>query len=150
MLYTYIGCLIISNQPKGGISLIGVFLIFQAIQFILMFFVVKYLLTTYVHEETTKQYGALSHQIADVRAELLEGLGSATLKPYLSSYELERLEREQSFDRRIAELKEELAKQQSVIRSGISAEELHPLVKNLPHNIIAESHSNIPDVEYVD
>ena len=130
--------------------MIGIFLIFQVIQFVLMFFVVKYLLTTYVHEATTKQYGALSHQIADVRAELLEALGSATLKPYLSSYELERLEREQSFDRRIAELKEELAKQQSVIRSGISAEELHPLVKNLPHNIIAEKHSDIPDVEYAD
>ena len=115
-----------------------------------MYFVVKYLLTTHVHEELTKQYDALFQQIADVRAELLEVLGSATLKPYLSSYELERLEREQNFDRRIAELKEELAKQQSVIRSGISAEELHPLVKNLPHNIIAESHSNIPDVEYAD
>ena len=130
--------------------MIGVFVIFQVIQFVLMFFVVKHLLTTYVHEEITKQYGALSHQIADVRAELLEALGSATLKPYLSSYELERLEREQSFDRRIAELKEELAKQQSVIRSGISAEELHPLVKNLPHNIIAEKHSDIPDVEYAE
>lgn len=130
--------------------MIGIFLIFQAIQFVLMFFVVKHLLTSYVHEEITKQYGALAHQIADVRAELLEGLGSATLKPYLSSYELERLEREQNFDRRIAELKEELAKQQSVIRSGISAEELHPLVKNLPHNIIAEKHSDIPDVEYAE
>ena len=130
--------------------MIGVFLIFQVIQFVLMFFVVKYLLTTYVHEATTKQYGALSRQIADVRAELLSELGEATLKPHLSSYELERLEREQNFDRRIAELKEELAKQQSVIRSGISAEELHPLVKNLPHNIIAESHSNIPDVEYAE
>ena len=130
--------------------MIGAFLIFQVIQFVLMFFTVKYLLTTYVHETTTKQYESLSNQIADVRAELLEALGSATLKPYLSSYELERLEREQSFDRRIAELKEELAKQQSVIRSGISAEELHPLVKNLPHNIIAEKHSDIPDVEYAD
>lgn len=130
--------------------MIGAFLIFQVIQFVLMFFVVKHLLTTYVHEVATKQYESLSHQIADVRAELLEALGSATLKPYLSSYELERLEREQNFDRRIAELKEELAKQQSVIRSGISAEELHPLVKNLPHNIIAEKHSDIPDVEYAD
>ena len=130
--------------------MIGAFLIFQIIQFVLMYFVVKYLLTTHVHEELTEQYESLSQQIADVRAELLEGLGSATLKPYLSSYELERLEREQNFDKRIAELKEELAKQQSVIRSGISAEELHPLVKNLPHNIIAEKHSDIPDVEYAD
>lgn len=130
--------------------MIGVILISQVIQFVLMCFAVKHLLTTCVHKETTKQHLALSNQIADVRAELLEALGSATLKPYLSSYEMERLEREQSFDKRIAELKEELAKQQSVIRSGISAEELHPLVKNLPHNIIAESHSNIPDVEYAD
>ncbi len=130
--------------------MIGIFLIFQVIQFVLMFFFVKYLLETQVHKELAEQYGSLSHQIADVRAELLEVLGSATLKPYLSSYELERLEREHNFDRRIAELKEELAKQQSVIRSGISAEELHPLVKNLPHNIIAEKHSDIPDVEYAD
>lgn len=130
--------------------MIRVFLISQVIQFVLTYSVVKHLLTTHVHDEVTKQYSAVSSQIADVRAELLEALGEATIKPYLSSYDLERLEREQSFDRRIAELKEELAKQQSVIRSGISAEELHPLVKNLPHNIIAESHSNIPDVEYAD
>ena len=130
--------------------MIRVFLISQVIQFVLTYSIVKHLLTTHVHGEMKEQYSAVSSQIADVRAELLEALGEATIKPYLSSYDLERLEREQSFDRRIAELKEELAKQQSVIRSGITAEELHPLVKNLPHNIIAESHSNIPDVEYAD
>lgn len=124
--------------------MIGMLLLFQVIIAIGMLFIHKSINILSSQNET------LSKQIADVRAELLAELGEATLKPHLSSYELERLEREQSFDRRIAELKEELAKQQSVIRSGISAEELHPLVKNLPHNIIAESHSHIPDVEYAE
>lgn len=130
--------------------MIGILLIFQVIQFALMFFIVKHVMTKHLCDVMVKQYDSLTHQIADVRAELLSELAEATLKPHLSSYELERLEREQNFDRRIAELKEELAKQQSIIRSGISAEELHPLVKNLPHNIIAESHSDIPDVEYAE
>ena len=121
------------------------------LQIILMIGNVYIVKSTYnIYKVLSMQNESLSKQIADVRAELLSELGEATLKPHLSSYELERLEREQSFDRRIAELKEELANQQSVIRSGISAEELHPLVKNLPHNIIAEKHSDIPDVEYAD
>lgn len=133
--------------------MIGILLIFQVIQFALMFFAVKHVMTKHaydVYDVMGKYCNSIARQITDVRAELLEELSEATLKPHLSSYELERLEREQNFDRRIAELKEELAKQQSIIRSGISAEELHPLVKNLPHNIIAESHSDIPDVEYAE
>lgn len=54
----------------------------------------------------------------------------------LTSYELERLNREEKFDERINRLKEELAFQQNIIRQGIPADELHPLVKNLPHDII--------------
>lgn len=68
----------------------------------------------------------------------------------LTSYELERLEREEEFDARITRLKEELAYQQELIqRSGVSADELHPLVKNLPHDTV-NSYRNDPDVEYAD
>lgn len=66
----------------------------------------------------------------------------------LTSYELERLEREEQFDSRINKLKEELAQQQAFIeRTGVMADELHPLVKNLPHTNIGEKE---PDMEYAD
>jgi predicted Holliday junction resolvase-like endonuclease len=68
-------------------------------------------------------------------------------KHELSSYELQRLEREESFDSRIAELKEELALQQNIIRHGVIAEELHPNVHNLPHEIIDHQINSLPDVE---
>ena len=69
---------------------------------------------------------------------------------YLTSYELERLRREDEFDDRITRLKEELASQQNIIKRGTNAEELHPLVKNLPHNIIRDKEDHLPDVEFTD
>lgn len=67
----------------------------------------------------------------------------------LTSYELERLEREQEFDERINRLKDELAqKQEHMERFGTTADELHPLVKNLPHNNIPSNTD--PDIEYAD
>lgn len=87
---------------------------------------------------TRLQVSQIADEHEDVRAQL-------------TTYELERLEREDTFDKRISQIKEELASQQQIIKSsGISADELHPLVKNLPHNIIAEKHGEIPDVEYAD
>jgi len=75
---------------------------------------------------------------------------SSDVRDQLSSYELERLEREDNFDQRIARLKDELADTKNVLRHGINAEETHPLVKNLPHNIISDKHGELPDVEYID
>jgi competence protein ComGC len=63
-----------------------------------------------------------------------------TTKSQLTSYELERLAREEQFDARISALKDELALQQNIIRKGVTADELHPLVHNLPHNVIGEKH----------
>lgn len=69
----------------------------------------------------------------------------------LTAYELERLEREEEFNTRIARIKEELAMQQAIIsRSTKDADELHPLVKNLPHNSISERYNNTPDIEYAE
>lgn len=65
-------------------------------------------------------------------------------KEQLTSYELERLKREEEFDNRINRLKEEIAEQQIIIRKGTSADELHPLVHNLPHDIIEKKY----DVHY--
>lgn len=61
-------------------------------------------------------------------------------KEELTSYELERLNREDEFDKRIASLKDEVSKQSEVIRRGVAAEELHPLVHNLPHNAVETRH----------
>ena len=67
----------------------------------------------------------------------------------LTTYEMERLAREEQFDDRIKQLKDEIANtQQHFMRSGVEAEELHPLVRNLPHNIINETNDALPDVEY--
>lgn len=68
----------------------------------------------------------------------------------LTAYELERLEREEEFDSRINRLKEELSNQQQIIRKGVSADELHPLVYNLPHDIIQNKYDVMPDVEVAD
>jgi len=55
----------------------------------------------------------------------------------LSPYELMRLEREEAFDAKIAQLKEEIALvQDGHIYGGLPAEELHPDVRNLPHKIV--------------
>lgn len=70
-------------------------------------------------------------------------------KSQLTSYELERLEREEEFDKRINRLKEELAKQQTIIRRGTIADEFHPMVKNLPHDVIKINQS-LPDIEVAD
>lgn len=68
-------------------------------------------------------------------------------KRELTSYELERLEREEEFDERINRLKEELAEQHNVIRKGTTADELHPLVHNLPHDSVQTKYDVYPDVE---
>jgi hypothetical protein len=59
----------------------------------------------------------------------------------LSTYELERLKREETFDKRINELKEQVA---------TKADELHPSVKNLPHNSIDVRNTRPPEIEYAD
>ena len=68
-------------------------------------------------------------------------------KSQLTSYELERLEREEEFDKRIERLKEEMAEQQQIIRRGTIADELHPLVHNLPHDAVQTVYDVLPDVE---
>lgn len=62
----------------------------------------------------------------------------------------EQIQREKAFTARIEQLKNELALQDNTTRVGYSADELHPGVINLPHNIIAQEHRRIPDVEYAE
>ena len=68
-------------------------------------------------------------------------------KRELTSYELERLEREEEFDSRINRLKDELSQQQNIIRKGVTAEELHPSVHNLPHDTVHTKYDVYPDME---
>ena len=79
---------------------------------------------------------------------------------FFTDYERELLERNASFDRRIAALKEELALKTADKRrmytsleddNGVPAEELHPNVKNIPHNIVRiNGYNSLPDVEYME
>ena len=54
----------------------------------------------------------------------------------LTEYEIECLTRDTEFDNRILRMKEELASHSHVERHGTIAEELDPMVKNLPHNSV--------------
>jgi predicted Holliday junction resolvase-like endonuclease len=76
----------------------------------------------------------------------------------LTSYEIERLKRERAFDERILKLQtevnqyksdERIAKLQTEVNQYKSkpAEELHPLVHNLPHDVIKTRYDVLPDVE---
>ena len=57
----------------------------------------------------------------------------------LSSYEVERIEREGKFDARINKLKEDIAlKQVEQIHTDNPAIELHPDVHNLPHDVVRQ------------
>ena len=79
---------------------------------------------------------------------------------FFTDYERELLERNASFDRRIAAIKDELAFKTADKRrmytsleddGGVSAEELHPNVKNIPHNVIRiNGYNSLPDVEYME
>lgn len=64
-------------------------------------------------------------------------------------YEEEQLEKKIAFDKRINEIKDELAREQVAKRTGQTADELHPEVKNLPHNSIID-YQRLPDVEYAE
>ena len=63
------------------------------------------------------------------------------------AYEIEREERMDQFDKRIQDMKEQLALQQEQKHIATQAEEFHPLVKNLPHDTVNTSHRN-PGPEY--
>lgn len=65
--------------------------------------------------------------------------------PELSEEEIDRLEKSIAFNSRIEKIKEELAEVPSVYTNS-PADELHPAVKNLPHEIIDTK--LYPDEEY--
>jgi len=91
----------------------------------------------------------LAYDVHQSKAEHVEHTDSAEHVADLSPQEIDRLERDDSFDERIKRIKNELAMEQNVMKHGITAEEGHPLVKNLPHNIIPDK-NELPDVEYTD
>lgn len=57
----------------------------------------------------------------------------------LTEHEKEMLHRQNEFDARIARIKEEVSLRNAKTHTPAEAEELHPDVKNLPHNIIHET-----------
>jgi hypothetical protein len=66
----------------------------------------------------------------------------------LTDAEIARIEREDAFDKRIAQIKEELAlRGDPMTRRGTEAPILHPHVHNLPHTAIPEFSDELPDVE---
>lgn len=106
--------------------------------------------------ELRAKIAELHYKVADVRYETPSNAEyeSVDLEDYsdvsdeLSDYEIERLERERDFERRIRSMKEELGIEESKAYKR-TAEESHPNVKNLPHNIIP-SYDDLPSVEHAD
>lgn len=88
-----------------------------------------------------REYAETHAQVADAHENTHQE------EDYLSD---EQIARNQAFQERIERIKNELARGEQGNRSGYSADELHPNVKNLPHNTIEQSNSRIPDVEYAD
>jgi hypothetical protein len=66
----------------------------------------------------------------------------------LSFSELARMERDKEFEERIARLSGELGIGSN--QQKTQADELHPHVHNLPHNIIPEKKDMYPTVEYTE
>lgn len=96
------------------------------------------------------QINVLSKLAKTIQPTTLQNADETYDKRELTSYELERLEREEEFDSRISRLKDELSVQQRVLYRGIPAEELHPLVHNLPHDTVQTKYDVLPDVEVAD
>lgn len=65
----------------------------------------------------------------------------------LSPAEKERMQRNIEFDRRIHRMTKEIADEHITERHGSPAEELHPMVHNLPHDAVLRTHDVLPDVE---
>lgn len=73
---------------------------------------------------------------------------STSEEDFLTSYEIEKLEREAKFDERIERLKNEIAEEHPINTHSEPAEELHPNVHNIPHEVIKDTSEPIlPDVE---
>lgn len=71
----------------------------------------------------------------------------------LNEFEKGEYEKQRAFDERIAMLKEELSMSNtidSVSKKGTPAEELHPLVKNLPSDSVRMYESVFSGIEYAE
>jgi len=91
-------------------------------------------------EMLVKKVGVVVNELGDLQ--------DNTIFPQLTQYELEKLSIESEFDGRINRLKDELGRQKKIDEEVYTtAEELDPHVHNLPHSIIDEYDSYLPDVE---
>lgn len=106
-------------------------------------------LRTHLDTQTLMLYNTLQDDMRTQFAELRELVESHSTDAdsHLTPYELERLEREEQFDKRITQLKAELSRTHDYVKQGVTADELHPLVHNLPHHIIDNRVDDLPDVE---
>jgi CII-binding regulator of phage lambda lysogenization HflD len=88
----------------------------------------------------------LNQNLSDVLS-TLQNADERVDKRELTSYELQRLEREEKLDERVNRLKDELALQRRITHQATVADELHPMVHNLPHDVIDKKLDYHPDVE---
>lgn len=97
----------------------------------------------------------LREKVTDLLAQYEgEEIGSSdeldTMSEAELSYEEHIAEREQAFNDRITQMKQELDQEQPPRKPTKSADVLHPDVENLPHDSIIDYQTNPPDIEYVD
>lgn len=115
------------------------------INFLLIGISTAFLITfVIIHLQIKKLFimiSGITHQLKENEEEFV--------KSKLSTYEIERLEREDKFNKRILDLKHEINVKNDLIRRGVPAEELHPLVHNLPHNVVND-YQRDNDVEIAD
>jgi hypothetical protein len=94
------------------------------------------------------RFNALTAEAPEIADEHVTPEAPSSQEP-LTDAEILRLEREAEFDLRIAKMKDELADRLPLRPMyPTEAEVLHPLVQNLPHNIIPDTYDNLPDVEF--
>lgn len=85
--------------------------------------------------KTTKTFSQVVCKTSELREDS-KAIDSSFDAKELTEYELECLARDTEFDNRILRMKEELASHVHIEQHGTTAEELDPMVKNLPHDSV--------------
>ena len=123
----------------------GIFILLAVMLVVLMFITFELSsIARLIRQDFADMYEYEREQIADEREE------NEDVRDQLSETELALLARDEEFEQRITRMKQELASVHTVRHNPTIAEESHPHVKNLPHNIIPDVKSTLPDVEYAE
>lgn len=98
----------------------------------------------------SKVFSYISVKTSELR-DMVHSTGKEKEESYdseeLTEYEIECMIRDKDFDNRIAKMREELALQSHPKHTGTIAEELDPMVKNLPHDSVQTRYDVVPDSE---